>query len=165
MRFLHCTVIDKIITDTYLYIFLAHSARWKVHAPIGLLLVLVDETRVHDFGWNDSTSHAQCQVLIHNVPVLVLRCLKVLSWTWVSYCWTFINQINIPGDCWSRHNSLYETVWASRPHFPEFLLSSIYLWSWQVAVSRDGEAKYIAIINYLVMPLHLSCHPNIDKQD
>lgn len=52
-------VINKIITDTYLYIFLAHSARWKVHAPIGLLLALVDETRVHDFGWNDSTSHAQ----------------------------------------------------------------------------------------------------------
>lgn len=39
------------------------------------------------------------------------------------------------------------------------------IWSWQDAVSRDGEAKYIAIINYLVMPLHLSCHPNIDKQD
>lgn len=130
-----------------------------------LAIALVVETRVHDFGWNDSISHAQCQVLIHNVPVLVLRCLKVSNWTWVSYCWTFINQINICGDCWSRHNSLYETVWASRPHFPEFLLSSIYLWSWQVAVSRDGEAKYIAIINYLVMPLHLSCHPNIDKQD
>lgn len=78
---------------------------------------------------------------------------------------SLIRSINILGDCWSRHNSLYETVWASRPRFPEFLLSSIYLWSWQVAVSRDGEAKYIAIINYLVMPLHLSCHPNIDKQD
>lgn len=119
-----CKYYVSIRTVQVFHIFLAHSASWKVHAPIGLLLVLVDETRVHDFGWNDSTSHAQCQVLIHNVPGFVLRCPKISNWTWVNYCLTFINQINICGDCWGRHNSQYKTVWASRPRFPEFLLSS-----------------------------------------
>lgn len=52
-------MLISIRTVQVFHIFLAHSASWKVHAPIGLLLVLVDETRVHDFGWNDSTSHAK----------------------------------------------------------------------------------------------------------